>query len=257
MSKIHDKKLERWLEKKIEEKKISGGKQRIREYAHMYNRARQLLPQMIDFVETIFAKRARGELNEQLVFLGRGARPFYRIAFRLARLRGVNQGSVKIIEAGRRLTGQIYSQPEKRKELLQYLKSAGIDISRPITFIDTGVIGTVPNDLIQLFKLEGLNTPVNGFMFYGRDVPHQAVKSYAPSDAVSWKLRGFSEREARSLIEELPKPVNTVKGLVRRGEHVKANYVKASEGERIGALLVRKAITDGVAEYIKKTKKRH
>lgn len=249
-SRIRDKKLDGWLDRKISEKRIPGS--RKKELTHTYNRARRLLPQMIDFVETIFKKRAGGELHEQIVFLGRGARPFYRIAFRLAEHRGIDRSNIRVIEAGRRFTGKIYGQPDKRREILDYLRSSGVDISKPITFIDTGVIGTVPNDLIQTFKLEGLETQVNGFMFYGRDISHEKVSSYSPSESVKWKLPEFSPRETRSLIEELPKPVTTVKELSQKENRTKAKHVKSSKSEWLGSRLVRKAILDGLTEYIKK-----
>ena len=76
--------FKKWLVKYLKRKGIPRETRRIQQYVQIYNRTRQLTPQMIDFVETIFAKRKNKKFGKQLVFLGRGARPFYRIARKLA-----------------------------------------------------------------------------------------------------------------------------------------------------------------------------
>lgn len=240
-----------WLAARLKRRGIPLEKKRIQEYAHIYNRVRQLMPQMVDFVETIFKRRKKGRLHRQLVFLGRGARPFYRIAFKLAPYRGVRRDSIKLVEVGRRLTGKVYDYPQTRKQLLKYLRSRGVDINKPITFVDTGVIGTVPNDLIQLFKLEGLKTKVNGFMFYGRNIKVENIGQYAPSSRIRWRLPHLSEREARAIIEELPKSETTVKELMSRGKQVRPKYVRDEPEEIVGALVVKKAIMDGLSNLLK------
>ncbi len=241
-------KIDKWLSNRLAKAGLTRTRERVQGYAKIYSRTKQLLPQMVDFVQTIFAERKAQRLNTQLVFLGRGARPFYRIAFRLAEANGVKRKNVKIVEAGRRLTGGIHQSPAMRKKLLGYMESKGVNTKKPITFVDTGVIGTVPNDLIQMFRLEGLRTKVNGYMFYGRDVPHKGVKSYSPSPKVKWTLPEFSEREVRSLIEELPKSIKTIKELAEHGGVVLPKYARSSPEERIGAALVRLAIIDGLRE---------
>ena len=251
LNKIPKGNFKKWLTAGMERRGIPLEKRRITEYTHIYNRARQMMPQMIDFVETIFKKRKAGRLNSQLVFLGRGSRPFYQIAYRLGPGVGVQTKNIKLIEAGRRLTGKIYNDPQIRKQMLKYMETQGIDINKPITFVDTGVIGTVPNDLVQLFKIERPNTKVNGFMFYGRNVRFENIHQYSPAKGVNWKLPRLSEREARSIIEELPKSVLTIKKLLVEGEKVKAEYVKGEVEEVLGASVVRKAIRDSLSSYIK------
>ncbi len=256
MGKIPARGFNEWLIVRLRRKKIPLEKRRIQEYNHVYNRVRQVMPQMIDFVETIFKRRKTSKLNRQLVFIGRGARPFYRIAYRLAPLNGVNRDLVRLVEVGRRLTGKIYDRPRIRKQLLRYLQSRGVDIKKPITFIDTGVIGTVPNDLIQLFKLEGLKTKVNGYMFYGRNIRFEGIGQYSPSRFIKWKLPQLSERETRAIIEELPKSTITIRELVSSRKTVRPKYVRDEIEERVGSDVVRKAIMDAMAELPKKSKKR-
>ncbi len=243
-----------WLVSAMKRRSMPVEKQRVKEYVHLYNRTRQLIPQMVDFVETIFERRKKGKLHNQLVFLGRGARPFYRIAFRLAPGKGISTDSIKLIEAGRRLTGRVYENPKIRSQILGYLKSKGIDLNKPISFIDTGVIGTVPNDLIQMFKLEGLSTKVNGYLFYGRNIHSKDVKQYAPSPYLKWKLSSLSEREARAIIEQLPKSTTTIKQLISRRKKVKPKYVREEPEEIVGSLIVRRAIVDALKEISKTTK---
>ncbi len=248
LNKIPGKQFSRWLTAAMARQGIRLEKKRIIEYNHIYNRTRQLMPQMVDFVQTIFKRRKAGRLNSQLVFLGRGARPFYRIAYKLGPEMGVPTKSIKIVEAGRRLTGQIKDNPTTRKQLLAYLETRGINLKKSITFVDTGVIGTVPNDFIQLLKIERPKTKVNGFMFYGRNVRFEDVKQYAPSKTVNWRLPRLTEREARSVIEELPKAVLTIRELVEEGKRVKPKYVKSEVEEIVGSRVVKKAIMDSLQE---------
>ena len=240
-----------WLIGRMKARKLPLEKKRIIEYAHIYNRTRQLMPQMIDFVETIFKRRKTKGINTQLVFLGRGSRPFYKIAHRLGPEQGIQTKNIKLIEAGRRLTGKIYSNKRTRTNLLNYMKTQGIDLNKPITFIDTGVIGTVPHDLIELFKIEHPKTKTNGFMFYGRNVRFENIKHYSPSKSIKWKLPNLSEREVRSLIEELPKSVTTIKTLVTKNKKTKPEYNRGEPEEVLGSSVVRKAIRDYLTSYMK------
>jgi hypothetical protein len=237
-----------WLVASMKRRGIPIEKKRVQEYVHIYKRTRQLAPQMVDFVETIFDRRKKRKLYRQLVFLGRGARPFYRIAFRLAERHGVPVESIKLVEAGRRLSGKVYEKPATRKLLLKYLQSLGVDIKKSISFIDTGVIGTVPKDFIQLFKLEGLSTKVNGYMFYGRNVKFKDIGQYSPSSKVNWIIPHLSEREARAVLEDLPKSMTTVKELVRHGKKVRPKYSKEEPEEILGAQVTRRAIMDSLKE---------
>ena len=233
-----------WLDSMIERNKIQDVRRKRAEYVKVYSRVHQLMPQMLNFVETIFSKVKSGELNGQLVFLGRGSHSFYRIAFMLAESYGIQRSAIKSLEAGRRLSIKVYEGKESRKQLMDYLKHHGIDSRKPATFIDTGVIGTVPADFITLFEHEAPNTKVNGYMFYGRDVEKKGVGHYSPSNERPWFLNDFTEREVRSLIEELPKPILTVKEIVEQGSKVKPKRVRASPEEVIGSLVVKRAIKD-------------
>ncbi len=253
--------FKKWLVKYLKRKGVPSETRRIQQYVQIYNRAKQLTPQMIDFVETIFVKRKNNKVGRQLIFLGRGSRPFYRIAKRLAVYRNVPtekitlMESIKLIEAGRRLSGKSYNDPEIRKKLFDYMKTKGIDFNKSITFIDTGVIGTVPNDFIQMFKKAGFKTRVNGYMFYGRNVRTKDVTHYSPSGRIKWTLPEFSEREARSLIEELPKSTLTIKELITTENGTRPKYQRSDLEERIGATVVRKAILEIISEYQKRIKK--
>jgi len=235
-----------WLVSVMRRRQIPIEKKRVQEYIHIYKRTSQLVPQMVDFVETIFDRRKKGKLYGQLVFLGRGSRPFYRIAYRLAGAHRVPIESIKLVEAGRRLSGKIYEKPKMRKQLLKYLQGQGININKPISFIDTGVIGTVPNDFVQLFRLENLSVKVNGYMFYGRNVRFDKIGQYSPSPKINWTLPHLSEREARAILEDLPKSTTTVKELVESKKKVSPKYSMEEPEEIIGSLVVKRAIMDSL-----------
>jgi len=132
--------------------------------------------------------RSSNHPSAQLVFIGRDGMLIHNAALQMARNRGfgISPKDIKLVNVSGPMiikylsnsfrARRLKDEPMKpeRAELFRYLESVGIDMSRPMVFVDSGKHGATGKDLADLVHERFPRAETGQYVLYAPDEPNLA-----------------------------------------------------------------------------------
>jgi len=213
-------------------------------YVELYKEAKNLAPVAINFVKEALAKHKSGEFG-RLVFIGRGARPFYAIAKRLAGVSGVDPREIRLIDVSREL---IENHPDYR-QIRDYLtQMIGLRPGLKITLVDSlNWSGATMFGLKDLIKEQYGETVQVGHHILNNTREEFGPVNHDPRKVKMANITGRAELGAHAVKE--------VRAFTVKGARTVPKYERNNASNTLQAWVIERALQEAVQDEITRRRK--